>query len=90
MHGQQSVAQVRRDTLAVAVGGEGDDALEGAVVDLQPLGVGVGELRRPARAGDPQAVNVWAGTGYRQAEAAPVAAIIEKLMGADGRGSGVD
>lgn len=42
------------------------------------------------RAGDPQAVNVWAGTGYRQAEAAPVAAIIEKLMGADGRGSGVD
>ena len=31
------------------------------------------------RAGDPQAVNVWAGTGFRQAEAAPVAAIIEKL-----------
>lgn len=42
------------------------------------------------RAGDPQAVNVWAGTGYRQAETAPVATIIEKLMGADGRGSGVD
>ncbi|MGB2919627.1 MAG: nitronate monooxygenase [Mycobacterium sp.] len=31
------------------------------------------------RAGDPQAVNVWAGTGYRQAESAPVASIIEKL-----------
>ena len=42
------------------------------------------------RAGDPQAVNVWAGTGYRQAEAAPVAAIIEKLMGADRRRSEVD
>jgi nitronate monooxygenase len=32
-----------------------------------------------AGAGDPGAVNVWAGTGFRHAEAAPVAAIIEKL-----------
>ncbi|GAB3241722.1 nitronate monooxygenase [Mycolicibacterium hippocampi] len=31
------------------------------------------------RAGDPQAVNVWAGTGYRQAEPAPAASIVEKL-----------
>ena len=35
------------------------------------------------RAGDPHAVNVWAGTGFRQAESAPVAAIMEKLMGPD-------
>lgn len=34
-----------------------------------------------ARAGDPHAVNVWAGTGYRQAEAAPVAVIVDKLTG---------
>lgn len=33
------------------------------------------------RAGDPHGVNVWAGTGFRKAEAAPVAAIIEKLSG---------
>lgn len=31
------------------------------------------------RAGDPHAVNVWAGTGYRQAQAAPVAAIMDTL-----------
>jgi len=35
------------------------------------------------RAGDPHGVNVWAGTGYRQAESAPVAAIIETLLGPD-------
>lgn len=33
------------------------------------------------RAGDPHGVNVWAGTGFRLAEPAPVAAIIEKLTG---------
>ena len=33
------------------------------------------------RAGDPHGVNVWAGTGYRKAEAAPVAAIMDKLSG---------
>lgn len=42
------------------------------------------------RAGDSQAVNVWAGTGYRQAEAAPVAAIIEKLTGRVDREIGAD
>jgi nitronate monooxygenase len=42
------------------------------------------------RAGDPHAVNVWAGTGYRQAEAAPVAAIVEKLTGPSRRESGAD
>jgi nitronate monooxygenase len=31
------------------------------------------------RAGDPQAVNVWAGTGYRQAKAATVADIFSGL-----------
>lgn len=31
------------------------------------------------RAGDPHGVNVWAGTGFRLAEPAPVAAIVEKL-----------
>jgi nitronate monooxygenase len=31
------------------------------------------------RAGDPQAVNVWAGTGYRQARAATVAEIMQTL-----------
>lgn len=31
------------------------------------------------RAGDPQAVNVWAGTGYRQARTGAVAAIFETL-----------
>lgn len=31
------------------------------------------------RAGDPEGVSVWAGTGYRQAEAAAVASIFEKL-----------
>lgn len=34
------------------------------------------------RAGDPHGTNIWAGTGFRLAEAAPVAAIIEKLTGA--------
>lgn len=33
------------------------------------------------RAGDPQGVNVWAGTGFRLAEPGPVAAIVEKLAG---------
>lgn len=33
------------------------------------------------RAGDPHGVNIWAGTGFRLAEPAPVAAIIEKLTG---------
>ena len=33
------------------------------------------------RAGDPHAVNVWAGTGFRLAEPAPVAAIVDKLTG---------
>jgi nitronate monooxygenase len=32
------------------------------------------------RAGDPHAVNVWAGTGYRQARAATVAEIISSLI----------
>jgi nitronate monooxygenase len=32
------------------------------------------------RAGDPQAVNIWAGTGYRQARAATVAEIISSLI----------
>jgi nitronate monooxygenase len=31
------------------------------------------------RAGDPHAVNVWAGTGFREANAAPVAEIIKSL-----------
>jgi nitronate monooxygenase len=31
------------------------------------------------RAGDPQAVNVWAGTGFRETKAAPVAEIIRTL-----------
>jgi nitronate monooxygenase len=31
------------------------------------------------RAGDPHGANIWAGTGFRLAEPAPVAAIIEKL-----------
>jgi nitronate monooxygenase len=31
------------------------------------------------RAGDPHAVNVWAGTGFREAKAAPVAEIIRSL-----------
>ncbi|AFM18536.1 2-nitropropane dioxygenase-like enzyme [Mycolicibacterium chubuense NBB4] len=34
------------------------------------------------RAGDPHGVNIWAGTGFRRAEAAPAATIISKL--ADG------
>jgi nitronate monooxygenase len=42
------------------------------------------------RAGDPHAVNVWAGTGYRQVESAPVAAIIGKLTGPDGRETDAD
>ena len=32
------------------------------------------------RAGDPHGTNVWAGTGYRQAKAAPVAEIISTLI----------
>lgn len=40
-----------------------------------------GPLRAAAvRAGDPHGVNVWAGTGFGRAEAAPAAAIIDKLM----------
>jgi len=31
------------------------------------------------RAGDPQAVNIWAGTGYRQARAGTVAEIVSSL-----------
>ena len=31
------------------------------------------------RAGDPHAVNVWAGTGFRHAKAAPVAEIVKSL-----------
>lgn len=33
------------------------------------------------RAGDPHGTNIWAGTGFRLAEPAPVAAIMEKLTG---------
>lgn len=33
------------------------------------------------RAGDPQAVNVWAGTGFRQAQTGSVAGIIDALTG---------
>ena len=32
------------------------------------------------RIGDPHAVNVWAGTGFRHAKAAPVAEIIRDLV----------
>jgi nitronate monooxygenase len=32
------------------------------------------------RAGDPHGVNVWAGTGFRDAKAAPVAEIVENLI----------
>jgi nitronate monooxygenase len=32
------------------------------------------------RAGDPHGVNVWAGTGFRHAKAAPVAEIVENLI----------
>lgn len=35
------------------------------------------------RAGDPHAVNVWAGTGFRQAQTGSVAAIIDALTGRD-------
>ena len=31
------------------------------------------------RAGDPNATNIWAGTGFRKAKAAPVATIIKQL-----------
>jgi nitronate monooxygenase len=31
------------------------------------------------RAGDPHGVNVWAGTGFRRAQAGPVAEIMRKL-----------
>ena len=31
------------------------------------------------RAGDPQAVNVWAGTGFQKAKSAPVAEIVKSL-----------
>ncbi|MDY6997973.1 MAG: nitronate monooxygenase [Actinomycetota bacterium] len=34
-----------------------------------------------ARAGDPHAVNVWAGTGFAQARPAPAATIIDALVG---------
>ena len=41
-----------------------------------------GPLRAAAvRAGDPHGVNVWAGTGFRLAEPAPAAAIVDKLAG---------
>ena len=36
------------------------------------------------RAGDPHSASMWAGVGYRQAEAAPVAAIIDKLLESTG------
>ncbi len=35
------------------------------------------------RAGDPHAVNVWAGTGFRQASSGSVAGIIDALTGID-------
>lgn len=42
-----------------------------------------GPVRAAAvQAGDPHAVSVWAGTGYRQARAAPVAEIMGNLMDA--------
>ncbi len=31
------------------------------------------------RAGDPQAVNVWAGSGFQKAKSAPVAEIVKSL-----------
>jgi NAD(P)H-dependent flavin oxidoreductase YrpB (nitropropane dioxygenase family) len=37
--------------------------------------------RAAAAAGDPELVNLWAGTGYRDATAEPVAAILDRLAG---------
>ena len=39
-----------------------------------------GPLRAASvRAGDPQAVNVWAGSGFQKAKSAPVAEIVKSL-----------
>lgn len=58
-----------------------------------PLGYpSLHHLTRPirqaaAKAGDPQAVHLWAGTGFRQAEEAPAATIVRRLAGEPMTGS---
>ncbi len=59
-----------------------DEHERGAPLGYPQVHYLTGPLRAAAvRAGDPHGVNVWAGTGFRLAEPAPVAAIVDKLAG---------
>jgi len=59
-----------------------DDHEAGAPLGYPQVHYLTSPLRAAAvKAGDPQGVNVWAGTGYRLAESAPAAAIVDALAG---------
>jgi len=92
---RSALAAADRDTVVTrAFSGRPARALPNGFVDrydaLAPLGYpAVHHLTSPIRraataAGDPERINLWAGTGYRQARAEPVAATFARLSGGGG------
>jgi NAD(P)H-dependent flavin oxidoreductase YrpB (nitropropane dioxygenase family) len=89
---QAAIAEQRRETVVTrAFSGRPARGLRNDFIDrfddIAPLGYPAlhhltsGLRRAAAAAGDPELVNLWAGTGYRNATAEPAGLILQRLSG---------